>query len=245
MYDSVREMQVLEKFTHSCTSRSLHQTPEQQFVISGNLPGVYILGLVPDSEADLDGRLNKDDRILEINGVDLREGTQEEAANIIRNYVVGLPGIQALFTPDILAASLEETKGCLIGGTYSTAEEHVALVVTRVIRPHTPEMLRSGSGEIFMDFGGGGNGGSSTTSTSAATRSPGTAVPPPATTACVLPSSLKSPSTRLCREQVLGAISSFLNESDVRRRWKIDHHKPKDDLPTGRLPCPIDECYKN
>ncbi|VDL62609.1 unnamed protein product [Hymenolepis diminuta] len=49
-----------------------------------NLPGVYILGLVPDSEADLDGRLNKDDRILEINGIDLREGTQEEAANIIR-----------------------------------------------------------------------------------------------------------------------------------------------------------------
>lgn len=53
-----------------------------------------------------------------------------------------------------------------------------------------------------MDFGGGGNGSSSTTSTSAATRSPGTAVPPPATTASVLPSSLKSPSTRLCREQV-------------------------------------------
>ncbi|VUZ39013.1 unnamed protein product [Hymenolepis diminuta] len=131
-----------------------------------NLPGVYILGLVPDSEADLDGRLNKDDRILEINGIDLREGTQEEAANIIR-----------------------------------TAEEHVALVVARVIRPHTPEMLRSGSGEIFMDFGGGGNGSSSTTSTSAATRSPGTAVPPPATSASVLPSSLKSPSTRLCREQ--------------------------------------------
>lgn len=45
---------------------------------------MYILGLVPDSEADLDGRLYKDDRILEINGVDLREGTQEEAANIIR-----------------------------------------------------------------------------------------------------------------------------------------------------------------
>uniref|UniRef100_A0A0R3SGV8 PDZ domain-containing protein n=1 Tax=Hymenolepis diminuta TaxID=6216 RepID=A0A0R3SGV8_HYMDI len=75
------------------------------------------------------------------------------------------------------------------------------LVVARVIRPHTPEMLRSGSGEIFMDFGGGGNGSSSTTSTSAATRSPGTAVPPPATSASVLPSSLKSPSTRLCREQ--------------------------------------------
>ena len=42
------------------------------------------MGLVPDSEADLDGRLYKDDRILEINGVDLKEGTQEEAANIIR-----------------------------------------------------------------------------------------------------------------------------------------------------------------
>ncbi len=45
---------------------------------------MYILGLLPDSEADLDGRLHKDDRILEINGVDLREGTQEEAANIFR-----------------------------------------------------------------------------------------------------------------------------------------------------------------
>lgn len=79
----------------------------------------------------------------------------------------------------------------------------MALVVARVIRPHTPEMLLAASGEIFMDFGG----GSSTTSTSAVTRSPGTTVPPPvvcsaAITASALPSSLKSPSTRLCREQV-------------------------------------------
>lgn len=59
------------------------------------------MGLVPDSEADLDGRLNKDDRILEINGVDLREGTQEEAANIIRVsacskslfVLIGLPSV--------------------------------------------------------------------------------------------------------------------------------------------------------
>lgn len=37
-----------------------------------------------DGLAELDGRLQKDDRILEINAVDLRNGTQEAAAEVIK-----------------------------------------------------------------------------------------------------------------------------------------------------------------
>ncbi|KAL5108737.1 Ligand of Numb protein X 2 [Taenia crassiceps] len=149
-----------EEILHINLMKRLDKRLGIKLVGKKNLPGVYILGLVPDSEADLDGRLYKDDRILEINGVDLREGTQEEAANIIR-----------------------------------TAEERVALVVARVVRPQTPDIIRTASGEIFMDFGSSGGG------TSVATRSPGTSVPPPVACSAALPPSLKSPSTRLCREQ--------------------------------------------
>ncbi|KAF8564841.1 hypothetical protein P879_08935 [Paragonimus westermani] len=48
-----------------------------------HLPGLYVLDLVPGCEAQLDGRLQKDDQILEINGIDLSDGTQEQAAHII------------------------------------------------------------------------------------------------------------------------------------------------------------------
>ncbi|KAH9284188.1 Ligand of Numb protein X 2 [Echinococcus granulosus] len=153
-----------EEILHINLMKRLDKRLGIKLVGKKNLPGVYILGLVPDSEADLDGRLYKDDRILEINGVDLREGTQEEAANIIR-----------------------------------TAEEHVALVVARVVRPQTLDMVRTTSGEIFMDFGGSGGGTSGVAN--AAARSPGTSVPPSVTCSTALPPSLKSPSTRLCREQ--------------------------------------------
>lgn len=47
-------------------------------------PGLFIVGFVKDGLAELDGRLQKDDRILQIEGHDLANGTQEEAANIIR-----------------------------------------------------------------------------------------------------------------------------------------------------------------
>ncbi|KAF6773086.1 hypothetical protein AHF37_07573 [Paragonimus kellicotti] len=50
---------------------------------SSNCLGLYILGLVQDGQAYLDGRLRKDDRILEINAVNLSNGTQEQAAQLI------------------------------------------------------------------------------------------------------------------------------------------------------------------
>ncbi|CAL8109234.1 unnamed protein product [Calicophoron daubneyi] len=50
-----------------------------------HLPGLYVLELVPGCEAELDGRLKKDDQILEINGIDLSDGTQEQAAQIINS----------------------------------------------------------------------------------------------------------------------------------------------------------------
>uniref|UniRef100_A0A1I8IRP5 PDZ domain-containing protein n=1 Tax=Macrostomum lignano TaxID=282301 RepID=A0A1I8IRP5_9PLAT len=47
-------------------------------------PGLFILGLVVGGLAEIDGRLRRDDRILEINDQDIRNGTQAEAAAIIQ-----------------------------------------------------------------------------------------------------------------------------------------------------------------
>ncbi|XP_064635883.1 ligand of Numb protein X 2-like isoform X3 [Lineus longissimus] len=50
-----------------------------------NGPGVYIMSLIPNGLASLDGRLKKDDRILEINYQDMTYGTQEQAAEVIQS----------------------------------------------------------------------------------------------------------------------------------------------------------------
>ncbi|XP_052799032.1 ligand of Numb protein X 2-like [Mya arenaria] len=47
-------------------------------------PGVYILNLVPNGFAVLEGGLRVDDRVLEINGVDVAFSSQEHAAAIIQ-----------------------------------------------------------------------------------------------------------------------------------------------------------------
>lgn len=71
-----------------------------------HVPGLYILELVSGCEADLDGRMKKDDQILEINGIDLANGTQEQAAQIINSvsdYVIfKLSRRHRVCTPDIL-----------------------------------------------------------------------------------------------------------------------------------------------
>ncbi|KAL4225196.1 PDZ domain binding [Mactra antiquata] len=48
-------------------------------------PGVYILNLVPQGLALLDGRLHPDDRLLEINGIDVSYSNQDDAAQIIQS----------------------------------------------------------------------------------------------------------------------------------------------------------------
>lgn len=48
--------------------------------------------------------------------------------------------------------------------------------------------------------------------------------------------------------EIMLAISQiyqlFSNETEMRRHWRIDHHKLKDDLSTSRLPCPVGGCHK-
>ncbi|CAL8107306.1 unnamed protein product [Calicophoron daubneyi] len=77
-----------------------------------NFLGLYVLGLVPNGEAQLDGRLHKDDRILDINGVDLSNGTQEQAAQLIQEAkdTVSLVVVRQLRpqTPDIIRATSGE-----------------------------------------------------------------------------------------------------------------------------------------
>ncbi|GAB1607489.1 E3 ubiquitin-protein ligase LNX-like isoform X1 [Argonauta hians] len=49
-----------------------------------NGPGVYILNLISQSVAAIDGRLKADDQMLEINGQDVTYGSQEQAAYYIQ-----------------------------------------------------------------------------------------------------------------------------------------------------------------
>ncbi|CAH8519964.1 unnamed protein product [Heterobilharzia americana] len=76
-----------------------------------HLPGLYVLELVAGCEADLDGRIKKDDRILEINGIDLENGTQEQAAQIINSvsdYVIfKISRRHRSDTPDILRTTTD------------------------------------------------------------------------------------------------------------------------------------------
>ncbi|CAH8840858.1 unnamed protein product [Trichobilharzia szidati] len=76
-----------------------------------HLPGLYVLELVAGCEADLDGRMKKDDRILEINGIDLENGTQEQAAQIINSvsdYVIfKISRRNRSDTPDILRTTTD------------------------------------------------------------------------------------------------------------------------------------------
>ncbi|KAM3180630.1 hypothetical protein ACTXT7_015911 [Hymenolepis weldensis] len=44
----------------------------------------------------------------------------------------------------------------------------------------------------------------------------------------------------------MGAVLiDSVNESEMTGHWQIDHHRCKDDLPTGRLLCPVDAYHKN
>ncbi|CAH8478600.1 unnamed protein product [Schistosoma turkestanicum] len=76
-----------------------------------HLPGLYVLELVAGCEADLDGRIKSDDRILEINGIDLENGTQEQAAQIINSvsdYVIfKISRRNRSDTPDILRTTTD------------------------------------------------------------------------------------------------------------------------------------------
>lgn len=98
----------------------------------------------------------------------------------------------------------------------------MALVVARVIRPQTPDIIRTASGEIFMDFGA--NVGVTNT-----TRSPGASVPPPVIPTALPPILKSPPSTRLCREQVCTPlfiyIIAFLS-SLTRRSWDCYYDCP-------------------
>ncbi|KAF8566573.1 hypothetical protein P879_06926, partial [Paragonimus westermani] len=102
-----------------------------------HLPGLYVLDLVPGCEAQLDGRLQKDDQILEINGIDLSDGTQEQAAHIINtaaDYVTFMVSRRnRADTPDILR-------------TTNGSNEHMdASVSMRSMRLHTAALRHKGS----------------------------------------------------------------------------------------------------
>ncbi|KAF7257790.1 hypothetical protein EG68_04757 [Paragonimus skrjabini miyazakii] len=102
-----------------------------------HLPGLYVLDLVPGCEAQLDGRLQKDDQILEINGIDLSDGTQEQAAHIINTAADSVTFMVSrrnrADTPDILR-------------TTNGSNEHMDVSVSmRSMRLHTAVLRHKGS----------------------------------------------------------------------------------------------------
>ncbi|KAL3842316.1 hypothetical protein ACJMK2_020346 [Sinanodonta woodiana] len=80
-----------------------------------NGAGVYLLNLVPNGLACLDGRLRPDDRLLEINGMDVAYGTQEQAARLIQSspdkvqFVVSRKSRPQ--TPDIIRSTSDTILG--------------------------------------------------------------------------------------------------------------------------------------
>ncbi|KAF6778972.1 hypothetical protein AHF37_01665 [Paragonimus kellicotti] len=102
-----------------------------------HLPGLYVLDLVPGCEAQLDGRLQKDDQILEINGIDLSDGTQEQAAHIINTAADSVTFMVSrrnrADTPDILR-------------TTNGSNEHMDISASlRSMRLHTAVLRHKGS----------------------------------------------------------------------------------------------------
>ena len=51
-------------------------------------PGVFISEVVKGGAADIDGRLVQGDQIISVNGTDLRNASQEEAAPVLKNAQV-------------------------------------------------------------------------------------------------------------------------------------------------------------
>jgi len=105
-----------EEILQFCLSKRADKKLGIKLVGQKNKPGLYVLDLVKGSEADLDGRLRKNDRILIINGVDLRMETQDTAARVI-----------------------------------NSAEDEVIIVVSRIIRPQTPDLIRTAGSELIME----------------------------------------------------------------------------------------------
>nr|CFW94234.1 Eka-INAD3 protein [Euperipatoides kanangrensis] len=80
-----QNVQVREEILHV----TLQKRPGKQLGIKlvgkRNEPGIFVLELIDGGLAALDGRLLPDDRILEINYIDVRNGTQDQAAKIIQS----------------------------------------------------------------------------------------------------------------------------------------------------------------
>lgn len=74
-----------EEILRVTLNKSQHRQLGIKLVGKRHGTGVYILNLVPNSLAALDGRLQADDRVLEINSVDVSYSTQEHAASIIQS----------------------------------------------------------------------------------------------------------------------------------------------------------------
>ncbi|XP_074659859.1 ligand of Numb protein X 2-like isoform X1 [Tubulanus polymorphus] len=114
-----------------------------------NGPGVYILSLIPGGLASSDGRLIKDDRILEINGQDVTYGTQELAAQIIQSspdkvqFVVSrktrpqTPDLIRSTSTDCITDSIALERSCI----YDTARPRVCKERTVQINKEPSESL--------------------------------------------------------------------------------------------------------
>ncbi|XP_071956038.1 ligand of Numb protein X 2-like [Antedon mediterranea] len=81
-------------------------------------PGIYILDLVDHSIAFQDGRLHIDDRILQINGEDMTEGSPEQAAAIIKHsketVKLIISRLSRSATPEIMPSVAQELAAAMV-----------------------------------------------------------------------------------------------------------------------------------
>ncbi|KAM3180631.1 hypothetical protein ACTXT7_015912 [Hymenolepis weldensis] len=56
---------------------------------------------------------------------------------------------------------------------------------------------------------------------------------------------IKNSNSRSLQSSMGAVLIDSVNESEMTGHWQIDHHRCKDDLPTGRLLCPVDAYHKN
>lgn len=116
--------------------------------------GLFVAGLVADSLAVIDGRLKKDDRVIEINGIDMAGGTKERAAQLIQSASTSVELVvirkTRAQTPDILRQTGVPTpSGVKLDGhahsSYPPVPENQADTDADSAKgtPSTPSKLRS------------------------------------------------------------------------------------------------------
>lgn len=118
--------------------------------------GLYVLELIPSGLAAQDGRLKADDRILEINGIDMDGGSQEEAAKIIQSSKDKVQFVISRRTrpqtPDLIRSA---SKDCVVQSAIQLEEEATDKVPRKLYQPKHVTITKDSSESLGISVAGG------------------------------------------------------------------------------------------